>query len=147
MPKLQKKFTDYEKDKFIKETFDTIKKIFIKALKSIESNYGHINCDLDEITKYKFIAKIYLNGQLKNQCKIWVGGLFSNNSISYSEGNINIHQDNSLNDSISVESDFDRIYLKPMGPDFFGQNNIPEKANPKEAAEYFWSKFIQNLSF
>lgn len=145
IPAFKKEFSQRDKDKFLKETFITIKEYFENALKKAQMKLDDVETDFDEITKFKFIAKVYLRGALKNQCKIWIGGMMSQNSISYAQGGFDIHQDGSFNDSISVEADSETIFLKPLGPDFFSNIKVPDKATPKQAAEYFWSKFIQSL--
>ncbi|MBL1215619.1 MAG: TIR domain-containing protein [Ignavibacteriae bacterium] len=145
IPKFKREFSQRERDVFLKDTYNTIKEYFKNALEMIPTKVNDVETDYDEITKYKFVAKVYLKGALRNQCKIWIGGMMSSNSISYVQGGFDIHQDNSLNDSISVEADLDSLYLKPLGPDFFSNVKVPDKATPKQAAEYFWSKFIQNL--
>jgi hypothetical protein len=146
IPQLHKNYSKLEKDKYLKETFLLIKEYFQHAVEAVKNKYSKVDVEFDEINKYKFVAKVYVNGELNNQCKIWIGGLMADNSISYSEGNFNIQQDNSLNDSISVEEDGFTLYLKPLGLNFFHNIPTPEKANQQQAAEYFWSKLIQHLS-
>lgn len=147
LPQIKKEFSDLDKDKFIKESYVVIKDYFIKASKNLETKIAGAKIELDDITKYKFVTKIYLNGKLMNQCKIWIGGMMSGNSISYSEGQFDIHQDSSLNDSLSIKTDENSIYLVPLGTSFFSNTKIPEKASPQDASKYYWQRFINPLSY
>lgn len=96
--------------------------------------------ELKEITSVKFICQIYFNGEKKNECKIWIGGLGSRSSIGYQVGQVNISNDNSYNDMLNVECD-DKIGLKAM---MAHVSNIPDGLLSKEqAAEYYWKKLIE----
>jgi len=147
LPNIKKEFSDLEKDKFLKASFDIIKNYFNKASKNLETKIEGVRTEFDDITKYKFVTKVYLNGKLINQCKIWIGGMMSGNSISYSEGQFDIHQDTSLNDSLTIKTDEKSIYLVPLGTSFFSNINIPEKASPQDASKYLWQRFINPLSY
>lgn len=151
MPDIKRKISDFEKDKFIKESFIIIKDYFTKALKKLEAQESSINTSLDEITQTKFIAKIYMNGDIKSICKIWIGsGITSGNSISYSEGShhFDFENDNSINDYANVEDDGKKLFFRISGMGFgrFGDGINMEQATAKELATYFWKRFIHNTS-
>jgi hypothetical protein len=145
MPRIRKKFTQQEKDQLIKDTFSTIEAYFQRALLRIEQRYSQVKTDFTEIHATKFIAKIYVQGETKCQCKIWIGGLFSADSIAYSENRVNIDSDNAFNELVSVEDDgfetrlrFSMGVMTP-GPKVFH--------NPSEAAEALWKRFVTPLEY
>lgn len=147
MPRIRKTFSTLEKDNFLKKSFEEIKFYFKMGLEQIQTQNNELHTDFEEITKYKFICKIYFNGDLKCQCKIWVGGMSSSQSISYSEGTKDPHQDNSLNESLTIESDGFLLYWKALGMDIFSNNTLQDKAQASQAAEYLWVRFIRPLSY
>jgi hypothetical protein len=151
MPDIKREITDFEKDKFIKESFIIIKDYFTKALKKLEAQESGINTSLDEITQTKFIAKIYMNGNIKSICKIWIGsGITSGNSISYSEGShhFDFENDGSINDYANVEDNGKGLFFRISGMGFgsYGKGINMEKASAKELAAYFWKRFIDNVN-
>jgi len=151
LPEIKRKITDFEKDKFLNISFQEIKDYFTIALSKLDAKEPDINTSLDEITKTKFIAKIYMDGEIKSICKIWLGsGITSDNSISYSEGSrhFDFENDNSINDYANVEDNGKEIFFKISGMGFgrFGEGINMEKASAKELAAYFWKRFINHIN-
>jgi len=155
IPKIKRTITDLERKKFLKTSFTEIKDFFEKALIKLKRTNTHIETDFDQITPSKFVASIYVEGQLKAQCKIWVGGMFGReNSISFSEGvhTIDINNDNSLNDSANVVDDGIDIFFELLGLawgyNFEGLENINLKhASPQNVAQYYWARFTNYLKY
>ena len=143
MPKIQRKFTQREKDIFTKDSFPKIKVFFKKALKELEDSYLEVDTDLTEIHNFKFICTIYVNGEVKNKCKIWLGGMMSLESISYQEGtNIKIENDNSYNDWLTITDDGLELGFEVGNKFAVGMGEIEESVlNPQKAAEYLWKRF------
>jgi hypothetical protein len=144
MPKIKKGFTQRDKDKFLYSSFEFIKTFFENGLKQLETNFAGIESDSITIHNLKFVCNIYKNGELINKCKIWIGGLFGSEAISYYEGqNIDINNDNSANDSLSIE-----IIKNELG---FSTSSIGYYTNGEailskiEAAEYLWKRFTKIL--
>lgn len=151
LPKFKRKITDFEKDKFLNKSFQEIKDYFTRALKTLEAKESNTNTSLDEITKTKFIAKIYVNGEIKSICKIWIGsGITSGSSISYSEGSrhFDYENDGSINDYANAEDDGKEIFFRISGMGFgrFGEGINMERASANELAVYFWKRFIHNIN-
>ena len=78
LPKIKKKFSTHDKDIFLKEAFEKLRDYFQNALKKMDEKYSEIDTDFIEIHKFKFLCKIYINGELKNHM------FESLNPISYS---------------------------------------------------------------
>lgn len=147
LPRIKKSFTQREKDLFLKDTFSTIREYFKEALSQLEGRHKEVETDFSDIHNFKFIAKIYVNGEIKSQCKIWVGGISSSNSIAFYLGRIDIDNDGTMNDWLTVEENDFELGLKPSGMGF-GRFSVSEKElfNKEKAAEYFWERFTEHLS-
>lgn len=144
LPKMRKKFSQRDKDLFLKETFTTVKEYFRHALSRLETQYPEVETDFTEIHAQKFIAKIYLMGDIKSQCKIWVGGLAGSNGIAYSENRISIDTDNSFNELISIEDDGYELKLKFSIWTMY-QHKDMGLVSQSEAAEILWKRFSSSL--
>lgn len=144
LPRIRNQFSDRDRDLFLKKAFNEVKNYFQRALDQLNKEYAEIDTDFSEVTQSKFVSKVYLSGDTKCQCKIWMGGAFTSDGIAYSEGRINIDQDNSYNELITVESDGYKLYLRfLMGTMYLqGTENIYD---PSDAAELLWSRFVAPL--
>jgi hypothetical protein len=147
LPKMKKAFTQREKDQFLKNTFFTIEEYFKAALFQLEASYKWIDTDFSEIHNFKFVSKIYVNGEAKSQCKIWIGGISSLNSIAYQSGQVHINNDSSMNDWLSVDDDGYELGLKPSGLGFGKPLKFKKDLlNKEESAEYLWMRFTEYIS-
>ena len=148
IPNIPKEFSQLDKNRFIKTTFNNIKEYFKKALEKLKGQYPDIEFDLDDINNFKFTCAIYYNGDLLNKCKIWIGSPISDNGIVYSEGNFSYRDDGSFNDWLTVGDDEFRLGLKPSGFSIDVGNFKQEKLLfPEEAAKYLWLRFTDHLNF
>ncbi|MBK9334939.1 MAG: hypothetical protein IPM96_21695 [Ignavibacteria bacterium] len=147
IPQIKRKITDFEKDEFIQESFITLKNYFKQALKKTEAGHNNVRSSLEELTNSKFVAKIYVDGDLKSVCKIWIDkGYSSNLQIHYFEGDSRsgYNNDNSYNDSAYVEDNGIEIFFRiiNMGFGIIDKNVDLNKASSKDLGVYFW----KNLS-
>ena len=141
LPKIRKDFSQREKDLFIKDAFEVLKDYFQRALSQLEAHYQEVDTDFAEIHKEKFRCKIYVNGQVRNECLIRIGGLMRTDSIGYSENRNGrgIMNDNSFNEIIDAMDDGFELYLQlTMGGIYSQEMN---RFGPKEAAEALWKRF------
>jgi len=147
LPKMKRAFTQREKDQFLKNAFFTIKEYFKAALLELEASYKWIETDFSEIHNFKFVSKIYVNGEAKSQCKIWSGGISSSNSIAYHSGQVDINNDSSMNDWLSVDDNGHELGLKPSGLGFSKPSKFrKDLLNKEESAEYLWIRFTEYIS-
>lgn len=148
IPKMPKEFPQLDKDRFIRNSFDIIKKYFKKALVKLKEQYSNLDSELVGISNFKFVCSIYQNGDLLNKCKIWIGGPLSEDSIAYSEGSSGYENDNSFNDWLTVNDDGFKLGLTASG---FSMNIINDKEgkllSSEEAAKYLWVRFTNRLTF
>lgn len=145
LPRLKKHVTQREKDIFLKRVFAEVLSYFKEALAKLETHHEGIETDLEEIHKFKFTCKVYLDGEVGAECKIWLGGPTSP-GISYAEGrNIDINNDSSYNDWLSVEDDGSDVFLRASSMNVFRSTEKTQFTTGSEGAEYLWRRLIANL--
>jgi hypothetical protein len=147
LPRIRKKYTQRDKDLFLKSAFETVKDYFQRALESLQTQYPEVETDLSEIHKFKFTATTYVHGEIRNRCKIWVGGPISSNAITYQEGDSFLDSDNSYNDWLSVADEQFKLGFEVSGM-WIGSSNYERGTllSPEEAAEYLWRRFTGHLT-
>ena len=144
LPNIPRRVTQRDRDRFLQESFNIIRQYFQQALSTLERQYPEVDTDIMEINKLKIICKIYFHGDIKSQCKIWLGSFSKTESICYSEGRIEIDRDTSMNDWISVVENEGVLYLAPSGMNVYStrsQNDMTQE----EAAAYLWERFTAYL--
>ncbi len=151
IPEIKRTISDLEKNNFLKSAFNEVKIYFQKGLQELKKLNIHIETDFEENADNKFSASVYVEGNLKSKCKIWIGGLWGNeNSISYSEG-VRGWDDNSLNDSATVKDDGYEIFFDILGMvlgHLEGINQIDLKhASKTDLAKYYWARFTNYLKY
>ncbi len=144
--KIKKQFSQREKDLFLRNSFIVVKKYFQNALRELGRHYRAVDTDFAEVHNFKFLASIYVRGEVANRCKIWIGGLTSSDSIAYQEGQVSIENDNSFNDMLSVTDDKHSFGFDPRGMWFGAQQSADgELPSAERAAEYLWRRFTDRL--
>jgi len=148
IPKVPKIFSQLNKDRFMRNSFDIIRKYFKKALDKLKGQYSNLDSELVEISNFKFACSIYQNEGLLNKCKIWIGGPLSEDSIAYSEGSSSYENDSSFNDWLTVNDDGFKLGLTPSGFSLnFNNDNEGKLLSSEEAAKYLWILFTNRLTF
>lgn len=135
--RIKKKFSDYEKDTFKKNTFEYIAKYFHNSLDELYKRNSDIKYMFDKENN-KFYVTIYRSGSEIAGCLIvnrvgsdsWGGITFSYNK-----------NDNSINSSLNIEDDGYDLFLVAS----WSMTGEMEKLSEKGAAEYFWSMLIEHL--
>lgn len=147
LPKITKQFSQRDKDLFLRNAFAVIKAYFQKGLQELSAQYREIETDFSEVHNFKFVATIYVQGEVGNKCKIWLGGLMSSDAIAYHAGQFSIDSDNSFNDMLTVDDDRESLGFRPSGM-WFGGRQYSEKQllTAEQAAEDLWSRFTDNLA-
>lgn len=146
IPEIRRKFTQRDKDQFLEQAWDTIQSYFKQGMAQVEKQSTQIQTDFKIINAMKFVARIYIDGELKNQCKIWLSSDFGS-SIHYLEGiHIDLRQDNSYNDYLSVDEKENRLVIRLSSMWFGGKRPAGDMVAPEQAAEYLWSRFTDNLN-
>jgi hypothetical protein len=148
MPQVKKSYTQLDKDLFIENAFEIMKDYFRQALSELKHRNSETEANLKEINTTKFIARIYVQGQLKCLCKIWLGNSAGSQSILYDENpRTDINTDNSYNDYLSIDETISGLGLRisafalGIGVKKPDQDVVP----PEQAAEYFWRRFTSHM--
>lgn len=136
--KLNRSFTDKEKNQFLKSSFEEVVNLLDNFASDTRKEYSHFDYEMEKVTSRKTIFTLYENEKQVSQFKVWLGGMFGSNSISVFHGNhIDIENDNSMNESITIEEHEGELKLKPMGMGIFGAER-DKLMSPREVAEYLW---------
>jgi hypothetical protein len=140
--RLKKTFSDFEKDRFIEDAFESIANHFKESLSGVKAANPGVETNFRRIDTNHFSVKVYVQGKERARCQIWFGGRTSLTSgILYSTSDLG---DNSYNESLSVTDDGYALFLKPMGLAFHSSAG-KEQMTPEEASEYYWSIFVEPL--
>lgn len=143
MPRIKGQITDKDRDAFLRDTFVTIKAYFETAANQLSTEAQAIDATVQTIHALKFVCDVYVNGESKNRCKVWLSQGSYLEGIGYAEGNFSIDADNSYNETIRVEDDGHELYLEPMGMRSYG--NRDDRLTPEASAEFLWETFIERL--
>jgi len=144
MPKPKKIFTQLEKDRYAKEVFNYMKKYFQHALQQLETHDSNVETEFDEITSLRFTGRIYLQGNIKAQCSIWLGDDILSNTIYYNEGTHRLN-DKAINDYLPIADSGDELYVH-IGDSLLSTIHVEEPfATQQQAAEYLWKRFTSPL--
>lgn len=148
MPKVQKTFTQRDKDRFLRDSFNVIMRYFAEAVRELNKTESEIDAEYEEINRYKFVCSFYVNGELSSRVKIWLGAPFSSDAIVFSQGtNISITSDNSINDWLSVTVFENSLALEASQLWIGGGGTEKERVlSPEKAAEHLWVRSIQYLN-
>lgn len=145
IPKIKKTFTDKEKNLFLRTAFEEISSLLDQFAIDTHTRYPHIEHEMEKVTSRKTLFTIYNRGKQVTQFKVWIGGLTGGDSISILHGNrMDIENDSSMNESLSLEEHDEELRLKPMGMWMFGRDR-DKPLTPPEAAEYLWKMVCQNF--
>lgn len=143
IPKLANKHTDRDRDRFLSDGFAAICSYFENAGHTLERSEPRISVETQKPDTEKFRCVVYVDGNRKCQCQIWMDSSFGSGGIHYFSGNSLGQEFNSRNESISVDESSGELRLKGMMSGFFGE--AIENATSTEAAEALWKRFSQHL--
>lgn len=144
--RVKKNFTDRDLDRFLDESFEYIARFFEGSLEELENRNSDLECMFKRIDANHFTATIYRYGSVASECRVWraARGDAFGGGIPYSAsagGN-----DNSMNDSLTVQSDGHSLFLHPFGfGSMFNSGEREDKLSQQGASEYYWSMLIRQL--
>lgn len=139
---IKKNFSDADRDAFNFTGFEYMGRFFEASLAELKSRNEGVDAIFRKIDANRFTATIYKHGKKVSACTVRIGGLLSP-GISYSNGDA--ASQNSYNESLSVETDDQRLYFKPLGLGFSIGGGGEKKLTDEGAAELFWSMLIEPL--
>ncbi len=138
--RIKKEFSDADRDQFLYEAFNFMKRFFETSLGELSVRYKDIRTNYREIDANRFNSIIYKNGTKVSECSVFLGGMFRQ-GIAYSmtAGS----SSNTYNEDLSVDADNHSLYLKSMGMHF--GNRHEAKLTFEGAAEFYWSILMKPL--
>lgn len=138
--RIRKEITEADRDRFLHNSFEFMMEFFESSLAELENRHQEIETAYRRIDNDRFSAVIYQNGKAVSRCKITLGSMFGRGiSFSYNDQ----AADGSMNESLSVEMNDNRLYLKALG---MASRRLDERLlTPEGAAEYYWSLLIEPL--
>lgn len=141
---VKKRFSDKEKDDFLKEGFQYILKYFKNSLEELKNRNSFIDYDLDVVNSKTFTVKLYSEENLANECKIWHGADFtSSETIKYSNS---INSVNAFNGMFNVSDDGYRQFFVSSGiTELYTRQRIDKNLSAKGVAEILWGNLIEPL--
>lgn len=139
----RKDFSEADKDDFLIEAFEYADRFFQGSLEELERRNDEIRTRHRRIDGNSFTATIYQSGDKVASCTIRRGGM--TNGIDYADGD-DARQGTS-NETILVEHDDQKMYLRPLGLAMMGHGGEVEEGtlSHEGAAEYLWSILIRGL--
>ena len=147
IPKIKGTITDLDKSHFIEETYEAIQKYFDQGLRELANSSSSVNIKFKKIDAEKFSAEIYVNGAIKEKCKIWLGSPYHHGKqICYATGN-SADNGNSFSDVLTLNDNNDELKISAMmaGASYKTETIDSRNMTSEQSAEYLWSRFISNL--
>jgi hypothetical protein len=112
LPRINRVPSDLDQRRFAQQGFARIKKYFEQAVMEFKDRDADIDADLTAVSAVEFIAEIFVAGTSRCRCKVWLGGMFNGNEISYAEGSS--IRGNAVNESLSVVVDDGDIAFRSL---------------------------------
>lgn len=146
--RLAKTFTDSDRDRFTDQVFEFITKYFENSLDELKRRNPEVDKRFKLIDANAFEASVYVGGTKRITCGIWRNdggrgghGYSFGGGILYSTTGV---VRNSINESLSVGSDDQSLFIKAMNISSLGGGR-DKKMSDEGAAEHLWSLFIGPL--
>ena len=140
--RLRKTFSELERDRFVRDTFDYMSRFFRGSLDELRQRHGEIEGHVDLVDAHTFTATVYRAGQRVGECAISLG--MRRDSIVYSHSAAS--RGNNYNELLSVDADDQTLFLRSAGlARLFARDNDREKLSQQGAAELYWALFIDRL--
>lgn len=150
MPAIRRRFTQRDKDQFLRRAFEELRAYFRAAARELEARHPEIEVEVEGIHGQKFTCSIYRRGEIVNRCKIWMGGPLAQDGISYAEGRgLDIDRDNSCNDWLAVEEGEAELGLRRSAMGFTSSRcrEFDDVLSVQKAAEYLWCRTTEPLTY
>ncbi len=141
--RLAKTFSQLNKDQFKADTFEYVARYFENSLTELASRNDGCKGVFRRVDANRFFATIYQYGTRMAQATIFMGGGMFGNGINYVQGETN--ESNTLNESLTVDSDDQILFLTSTGMSLFGLQEKEQKLSQEGAAELLWGLLIRPL--
>ena len=147
IPTVRRPPTDIDKRRFIKQSFATIRALFENGLQALPQDQDQgLEHDFSATNETDFRVEIFLEGRSRCFCRIWLGGMHSENNICYSE--IRHMAGNACNEIIGLSDRREELSLTAqlaIGYTQFDKSLDMRRLTPDDAANYLWHRFVAPL--
>lgn len=141
--RITKQFSDYDKDKFLHDTFEFMQKFFRGSLEELESRNPVIKTRFQPIDGHRFSATAYRDGTVVAECSVSIAGFGGRETMITFSYDANAARGSS-NEMLTIENDNQMMFFKPLGMQSSrGQQN--GQLSEQGAAEYYWGMFMERL--
>lgn len=146
IPKLKRSFSDLEKNKFLKKSFEQIVLLIGNFANETKNEYPSFEHEIENITTRKVLFTFYNNGSKLTNLKIWINGGMGRDEIWMLHGTpIEVNEDRSTNEIIYVEEHEGELKLESMG--MLNFTHDADFMSPRETAEYVWQAICSEFSY
>lgn len=145
IPQIKKRFSDRDRDRFLREAFDRIVDYFKAAAEKYNAEVEGVDIDIDTPDGRTVQCTLYQYGNQKNVCKVWLGAPLGSSAIHFAQGDHAVSSGNSINDTLTVEVDEEGPCLTSLMRDIT-VIQPDERMDPQAAAKYLWKRFTQYLN-
>ena len=135
--------SDLEQDDFIQSTFSTVLNYFENSLKNLKNANPGCETRLRKLSEDAFEAGVYVNGKRRSFCGVFI---HERNRIAYF--NNGVGNRSTMNENLSLVRGERGPRLKwhaLMRAGHHTTETDTSEMDPREAAVYFWSIFVQGL--
>jgi hypothetical protein len=143
IPKIESPPSDLDMRRFVHRAFKTIKDHFESCMAELGLQKG-VEMDLRDESAKKFSAEIFVNGQSRRRCEIWL----EDDKVGYFEGPFNWPgSGHSYNEMLSVVPR--KLALAAVMKMGWGEEERGldlDSLAPDDAAEYLWRRFAASLN-
>jgi len=148
VPRLRVNATDRDKRLFARQGFEAICATFKRNAAEVAASEPRVQVDFEMRTSHDMRGDVYVDGKLKNSCRIRLGGTMSDTSITYGEGRH--FSDSGYSEMMSVEEDGGlhfraqlamHSHYHTVGGEKIDYNNM----DPEAAGQYLWERFVGKL--
>ena len=131
--------SDLEQDDFFRSTFSAILNYFENSLKNLKDANPGCETRLRKLSEDAFEAGVYVNGQRRSFCGVFIRERYG---IAYS--NNGVGNRSTMNEELDLVRGERGPRLKWQAAWHHASEIDTSEMDPREAAAYFWSIFVQN---
>jgi hypothetical protein len=142
--RVRRDFTDHDKDDYIAATFEYMCQYFENSVAELRARHPNLTGRFERIDANTFTVVIYRDGRHASACRVFkrLKGGFGRGIYYSSELQPQLE---SMNESLAVEHDSQKLYLRSSGMSGWGAPREARSLNDEGAAEFFWSILILPL--
>ena len=143
IPKVKGQRSDRDRDKFIDMAFAAVCNFFDQAGKQFESSESRIEFESQKPDSEKYRCTIYLDGNRKCQCQLWIDSSMGRKGINFFNGNSFSGEFSASNEMIRIDESTGDLRLSGMMGQLAGHSITSATAD--EVAKVLWKWFVQTI--